>query len=99
MRDPHDVIFAPIITERSTDMATDEKRFQFRVALDSNKIEIARAIETIYAKDKVTVVKVNTTVVKGKKKQLGRRPPGKRPDWKKAAVQLKPGQTISDFQV
>ncbi len=99
MKDPHDVVLSPIITERSIDMVNDEHRFQFRVALESSKVEIARAIEQIYQKDKIKVVKVNTVVVKGKRKRLGQRPPGKRPDWKKAAVQLAPGQSIPDFTV
>ena len=87
MRDPHYIIERPLLTEKSTDQAAENK-FHFRVRLDANKIEIAHAIQTIYAKDGVHVLAVNTIRVKGKKKRAMSRgaKPGYSPDWKKAIV-------------
>ena len=87
MRDPHYIIERPLLTEKSTDQAADNK-YHFRVRLDANKIEIAHAIAAIYAKDGVRVLAVNTIRVKGKKKRALSRgaKPGYSPDWKKAIV-------------
>ncbi len=87
MRDPHDIIERPLLTEKSTDQAAENK-YHFRVRLDANKIEIASAIETIYQKDGVKVTKVNTLRVKGKKKRAQVRggKSGYAPNWKKAIV-------------
>jgi large subunit ribosomal protein L23 len=87
MRDPHDIIERPLLTEKSTDQAAENK-YHFRVRLDANKIEIATAIETIYQKDGVKVTKVNTLRVKGKKKRAQVRggKSGYAPNWKKAIV-------------
>ena len=87
MRDPHYIIERPLLTEKSTDQAAENK-YHFRVRLDANKIEIAHAITTIYAKEGVRVLAVNTLRVKGKKKRALSRgaKPGYSPDWKKAIV-------------
>jgi large subunit ribosomal protein L23 len=87
MRDPHEIIERPLLTEKSTDQAAYNK-FHFRVRLDANKIEIAHAIETIYARDGVKVLAVNTLRVKGKKRRAMSRgaKAGYSPDWKKAIV-------------
>ncbi|MEI6512272.1 MAG: 50S ribosomal protein L23 [bacterium] len=98
MKDLHDIILGPIITERSVEMSL-EGRYQFKVAMDAGKIEIGLALEGIYKANKIKVIKVNTTTVHGKTKMYARRTPGKRPDWKKATVRLLPGQTIEDFTV
>jgi len=66
----------------------------FEVARDANKIDIRRAIETLF---KVTVTGVRTTVVRGKEKRLGRFS-GRRPTWKKAFVTLKAGDNIEFFE-
>lgn len=86
-RDPHDIIERPLLTEKGTDLAALNK-FIFRVKLDANKFEIARAIELIYAKDRVKVLAVNTIRVKGKKKRVMARggKAGYSPKWKKAIV-------------
>ncbi len=83
MRNPHDIIIKPIISEHSMEQTIDRK-YTFAVALDANKIEIRKAIEEIFG---VTVEKVNTMRVLGKIKRMGRNS-GKRPDWKKAIVKL-----------
>jgi large subunit ribosomal protein L23 len=87
MRDPHEIIERPLLTEKSTDQA-EHNKYHFRVRLDANKIEIAHAIEHIYAKEGVRVLAVNTMRVKGKKKRATSRgaKPGYSPNWKKAIV-------------
>lgn len=94
MKDPFEIIQVPLLTEKATDMATQGK-YAFRVARDANKFEIADAIEKIF---KVNVVKVNTMMVRGKKRRVGRFPQGRTSDWKKAIVTLQAGQTITMFE-
>ena len=94
MKDPFQIIERPLLTEKSMDLSHYGK-YTFRVDKDANKIEIADAVEAIF---KVTVVKVNTLTVKGKKKRVGRFPQGKTSDWKKAVVTLKTGQSITLFE-
>ncbi len=83
MKDVRDVILRPIITERSSEMMSDNK-YVFEVAPKTNKTEIKQAIEKIFG---VKVESVNTMNVKGKPKRMGRYT-GKRKDWKKAIVKL-----------
>ena len=87
MRDPHDIIERPLLTEKSTDQA-EENKFHFRVKLDANKIEIKNAIQHIYSSQGVRVLAVNTLRVKGKKKRAMARggKPGYSVNWKKAIV-------------
>ncbi|NLY86618.1 MAG: 50S ribosomal protein L23 [Tissierellia bacterium] len=83
MRNPHDIIIRPVITEKSMeDMA--EGKYTFVVDKRSNKTEIKKAIEAIFG---VKVEKVNTMNMRGKVKRQGIYV-GKRPDWKKAIVKL-----------
>ncbi len=87
---PYDIIIQPVITEKS--VAESEKgRYTFRVRTDATKNEIRQAIEQIY---KVEVAKVNTMIVKGKRRRQGRLPAGRTAAWKKAIVRLKPGHKI-----
>ena len=83
MRNPHDIIVKPIITEQSMDEIAEGK-YTFVVAKRSNKTEIKNAIEKIFD---VKVEKVNTMNMKGKVKRQGVHI-GKRADWKKAIVKL-----------
>ena len=92
MKNAHDIIIKPIITEDSMDRLAD-KKYTFQVAKDANKIEIAKAIEEIFD---VKVAKVNTISVKGKENRMGRYT-GFRPDWKKAIVTLEGEKTIEFF--
>ena len=48
MKDPHYIIELPLLTEKSTDQAHANK-YHFKVRKESNKIEIAKAVELIYA--------------------------------------------------
>ena len=83
MKTGYDVIIRPIITENSMDMASD-KKYVFKVAKDSNKNEIRKAVEEIFG---VEVAKVNTVNVNGKTKRMGRTV-GKTASYKKAIVTL-----------
>lgn len=85
MKDPRDIIFKPIVTEKSTGMM-EENKYAFVVNIKANKVEIKRALEEIFG---VKVKAVNTMKVKGKLKRMGIHR-GYRPDWKKAIVTLTP---------
>jgi large subunit ribosomal protein L23 len=92
MRDPHVIIRTAHLTEKGTVQREKYGQYLFEVATDANKIEIKRAIETIYD---VKVGNVRTFVRRGKHKRFGRHE-GKRPNWKRAIVTLKSG-TIDLF--
>ena len=85
----YDTILAPVITEKATYLS-EHNKVVFRVAMDATKHEIAEAVQELF---KVTVVKVNTIVTKGKTKRWRGRP-GRRNDVKKAIVTLAEGQSI-----
>ncbi len=87
MKHPQDIIYRPLITEKSTILREAKEVYCFRVHVNANKIEIARAIEALF--DKVKVAEVRTSRVRGKAKRMGRFQ-GRRPDWKKAWVRLTP---------
>ncbi|MGI6145206.1 MAG: 50S ribosomal protein L23 [Clostridia bacterium] len=92
MRNPHDVLLKPLVTEKSTDLM-QENKYTFKVDPKANKIEVKHAVEAIFDVD---VVEVRTMNVSGKLKRQGRSA-GYSPDWKKAIVTLKPGQKIPIF--
>ncbi len=94
MRDARDVIIRPVVTEKSVNLAQRENKYTFYVQKDANKIEIKKAVEELF---NVKVLKVNTMIVKGKRKRLGRFW-GKTPDRKKAIVTLRPGDKIEIFE-
>ena len=77
------------ITEKGGRLSSQNKYF-FRVARKANKIEIRKAVEALYG---ITVISVNTAIVRGKKKRV-RYVMGKTPNWKKATVTVKEGDTI-----
>ena len=87
MKHPQDIIYQPLITEKSTILRESREVYCFRVHVNANKIEIARAIEALF--NKVKVADVRTSRVRGKTKRMGRFE-GRRPDWKKAWVRLAP---------
>lgn len=86
------VLLAPHVSEKSTNVAEAHNQVVFRVATDARKDEIKAAVETLF---KVDVEGVRTTCVKGKQKRFGR-VPGRRKNWKKAYVKIAAGQEI-DF--
>ena len=86
------IILEPRVTEKSTLVGEKYNQFVFKVLKSASKPEIKKAIELLF---NVEVESVQVSNVKGKKK-IFKREPGKRPDWKKAYVKLKPGFDI-DF--
>lgn len=90
MKDVYSVLKRPLFTEECDRLKAKYNKYAFEVAINVNKIEIRQAVEQIFG---VTVLKVNTMRVHGKVKRRGRSE-GRRPDWKKAIVTLKEGDTI-----
>ena len=85
-----DIILAPVITEKASNIAANGDRIVFKVSKDANKTQIKQAIEKIY---NVKVVKVNTLNVKPKKKRVGRYT-GATSAYKKAIITLAEGSKI-----
>ena len=95
MKNPHDVILRPVLTEASYDGFAD-KRYVFEVHPTANKTEIKLALERIFKGIKVD--KVNTLRTLGKMKRQGRTA-GRTPEIKKAYVTLtKDSKTIEFFE-
>lgn len=90
MTNYRDIIKAPVITEKSADLAQNQNTITFSVDVKANKTQIKQAIEKIF---NVEVERVNTVNVKPKKKRVGRYV-GKTSKVKKAIVKLKEGSSI-----
>lgn len=115
MKQPHEIILRPHITERTVQMSYGDpnvkneedlvRKYTFIVAPNANKIEIKAAIEAIYNEGKkkkeemITVTSVRTMTMKGKRRRVGMRSTGYRPDRKKAIVTLAKGQILEDYGV
>ena len=85
-----DIIYAPIITERTAQMA-EENKFAFKVDPRANKTEIKQAIESIF---NVKVESINTTNSHPKKRRVGKYT-GMTNKYKKAIVKLAEGNSIN----
>ena len=92
MKNPHDIILRPGLTEKAYDGLAD-KRYVFEVALNANKIEIKQAVEAVFD---VKVESVNTLRTLGKIKRQGRYS-GRTPEIKKAYVTLKKDSKTIEF--
>jgi large subunit ribosomal protein L23 len=90
MKNIYDVLKSPILTEKSTTQKETGNKVTFEVDRRANKIEIKQAVEKIF---KVKVTDVHTMLVRGKVKRY-KNLLGKRSDWKKAVVTLKPGEKV-----
>lgn len=90
---PYAVLIRPIITEKSTILASQDK-YVFEVDLRANKAQIKEAVQLAF---NVRVADVNTITMKGKPRRFGRRVVH-RPNWKKAIVTLVPGDKIELFE-
>jgi large subunit ribosomal protein L23 len=90
------VILAPQVSEKSTRVGDKHGQVVFRVAVGATKPEIKAAIELLFStKDKkIEVVSVHVANMRGKDKRFGKST-GRRNNWKKAYVSLKPGQEIN----
>jgi large subunit ribosomal protein L23 len=93
MRNPHDIVVRALMSEKGARQREQDNQYLFEVNPTANKIEIKRAVEAIFS---VSVAGVRTMVVRGKRKRMGMHS-GMRPNWKKAIVTLKQGDTIDLF--
>ena len=92
MKNAHDIIRGPVLTEKSYDQIP-LKKYSFEVAIDANKVEIKKAIEEIFD---VQVDSVNTMTHKGKEKRQGYTS-GRPAKVKKAVVTLKESSKPIEF--
>lgn len=91
---PSEVLIKPIITEKANAQQEKLRRYAFKVAKKSNKLEIKKAIESFYG---VTVTGVNTVVVPAKNKTRFTKAgyiQGRKPSYKKAYVTVAEGEEI-----
>jgi len=82
------------MTEKTSARYHESGEYTFEVAPDANKTAIRAAIEQLFG---VKVTGVWTANVRGKNRRVGRTP-GRRPNWKKAIVTLREGDTIAVFE-
>lgn len=93
MKDAREIILRPIVTEKTADAKEQSNTVCFEVARKANKIEVRRAVETLFG---VKVVEVRVVNMGGKKRRFGRFM-GQRPDWRKAYVRLAAGEKTTEF--
>lgn len=91
MKDPHKVILSQVISEKGTDLAARNNQYLFRVAPEVNKIEIKKAVESIY---NVNVQSVQVINRPGKTRRRGYHT-GRTSGYRRAVVRLKTGESIS----
>ena len=92
--DHYQIIRRPLITEKGMRCNEEHNTVVFQVDPRANKMQIKQAVEALF---EVKVLRVNTLNLQGKKKRVRFRE-GKKPDWKKAYVTLRQGDTISFFE-
>ncbi len=93
--DPHQVILAPLVTEKGTHQSTNEHHnaYSFQVNLWATKTQIKHAVEELF---NVRVERVRTQMRQGKKRRH-RFKVGRMSNWKKAIVKLQPEHKIEFF--
>lgn len=90
-----DVIKRPLyLTEKGAKLREEQNKYTFEVNLESNKLEIKAAVETLF---KVTVDDVHTLIMRGHMRRMGKGH-AKTQNWKKAVVTLREGETIDFFE-
>jgi large subunit ribosomal protein L23 len=92
--EPTQVIIRPVVSEKSYVLASAGK-YTFRVHPDAHKTQIRQAVEVLFPE--VKVVDVRTMSVKSKPKRRGHTF-GRTRQWKKAIVQVRPGDEIPVFR-
>jgi large subunit ribosomal protein L23 len=93
VRELHQVIRRPVITEKGTALK-ELNKYCFEVDRRANKVEVKRAVEVLF---NVKVAAVHTVAMRGRVKRLGRFA-GRTSDWKKAIVTLQEGHSIEFFE-
>jgi large subunit ribosomal protein L23 len=91
--DPRQVLIEPVVSEKSYALMADGK-YTFRVHERAQKTQVAHAVEEIFG---VTVAGVRTSTVRSKPKRRGLQR-GRTRSWKKAIVELAPGERIELFE-
>ena len=94
MENPYQIVKRPLLTEKSDRLRESANQYCFEVAVEANKLDVKRAVESLFGV-KVTGVRLQNML--GKSKRMGRSA-GKRADWKKAFVTLKQGDLIDLFE-
>jgi large subunit ribosomal protein L23 len=89
-----EVVVKPLITEKTSAAYQDRGEYTFEVHPDASKPQIRQAIEELFG---VKVTNVWTSNQRGKEKRMGKSA-GRRPNWKKAIVKLREGDTIEVFE-
>lgn len=89
-----DVVKRPLITEKNERARELARQYAFEVHREATKIQVKQAVEKLF---NVHVLAVRTAIARGKSKRVGRNV-GRRPNWKKAFVTLKEGETIALFE-
>lgn len=90
----HQIIVRPVITEQTSSAFQDRGEYTFEVHPKANKFQIRQAIEQLFG---VKVTGVWTSNLRGKDRRVGQTV-GRRPNWKKAIVKLREGDTIEIFE-
>ena len=91
------ILLAPVVSEKATQIADRHNQVIFRVRPDATKKDVKKAVELLWKEKKIEVASVQIVNVHGKKKRFGAFT-GRRRNWKKAYVSLKPGQEINFAQ-
>jgi large subunit ribosomal protein L23 len=95
MSNIHQIIRRPVVTEKTLNLKYQLNQVVFEVSRDANKLQIRQAVESLLG---AKVEDVNTLIVRGKTKRVGRSI-GRRSNWKKAVVTLKAGETIAALEL
>jgi large subunit ribosomal protein L23 len=90
--DARDVLIAPVVSEKSYSLI-DEHKYTFKIHSDAHRLQVRQAVEELFG---VHVESVNIAHVRQKPKRRGM-VRGRKPGWKKAIVQIRPGETIEIF--
>jgi large subunit ribosomal protein L23 len=90
---PEEIIRRPIALTEKANLLREANKVVFEVSRDANKVQIKNAVQVLF---KVGVVDVNTLIMRGKDRRMGRGY-AKMQNWKKAIVTLKAGETIDFF--
>jgi large subunit ribosomal protein L23 len=84
-----DIVKSPCLTEKGNYLQETQGKVIFKVDRRANKIEIKKAVETLF---NVKVSKISTSNMNGKQKRVGAKSTGKTSDWKKAYITLTEGK-------
>jgi len=94
MLSEQEIVRRPLITEKGERNRAAAQQYAFEVHREATKIQVKGAVEKLFG---VHVLAVRTSVHRGKAKRVGKNI-GQRPNWKKAVVTLKQGETIPLFE-